>query len=126
MERFAVSLERPKFYIGSAADSTLHAIHDVTICVALHGSFRLWTSAGWREFQAAIIPPDLPHIFDGRGARLILFYFLRKFSNRSVSCIAATSRPSSRRKHCRAFCPFCGATSTTAAQAEKQPSFART
>lgn len=63
------------FYIGSASDSTLHAIHDVTICVALHGSFRLWTSAGWREFQAAIIPPDLPHIFDGRGARLILFYF---------------------------------------------------
>ncbi len=63
------------FYIGAASDSIVHATHDVTVCVATRGSFRLQTSAGWQEFQAVIIPPDLPHIFDGRGARLVLFYF---------------------------------------------------
>lgn len=62
-------------YLGAASDSTPHATHDVTVCVALHGSFRLGTGAGWREFRAAIIPPDLPHIFDGRGAQIALFYF---------------------------------------------------
>lgn len=63
------------FYIGAASDSTIHATHDVTVCVAMHNSFRLRTSGGWRTFQAAVIPPDLPHIFDGRGAHLILLYF---------------------------------------------------
>lgn len=63
------------FYIGAASDSTVHAIHDVTVCVAIHGNFRLRTGVGWRTFQAAIIPPDLPHVFDGRGAHLILIYF---------------------------------------------------
>jgi len=62
-------------YIGSASDSTIHSTHDVTVGVAMHGTFRLGTSKGWRTFQAAIIPPDLPHIFDGRGARLALVYF---------------------------------------------------
>lgn len=63
------------FYIGAASDSTIHATHDVTVCVSMHGTFRLLTSAGWRYYQAAIIPPDLPHIFDGRGAQLMLLYF---------------------------------------------------
>lgn len=63
------------FYIGAASDSTLHATHYVTVSVAMHGTFRLRTTRGWRTFQAAIIPPDLPHIFDGRGAHLILLYF---------------------------------------------------
>jgi len=62
-------------YIGAAADSTTHATHDVTVSVALHGTFSLGTSEGWQTLRAAIIPPDLPHIFDGRGAHLMLLYF---------------------------------------------------
>lgn len=67
--------EDQSFYIGSASDSTVHATHDVTVCVAMHKSFRLCTSGRWRAFQAAVIPPDVPHIFDGRGAHVMLLYF---------------------------------------------------
>jgi AraC family transcriptional regulator len=63
------------FYIGAAADSIPHVTHDVTVSVALHGTFSLGTSKGWQTLRAAIIPPDLPHIFDGRGAHLVLLYF---------------------------------------------------
>jgi hypothetical protein len=47
------------FYIGAASDSTTHATHDVTVSVALHGTFSLGTSEGWQTLRAAIIPPDI-------------------------------------------------------------------
>jgi len=70
-------LERHSLYLGAAAETSLHASHEVKVCVALRGSFRLRTGhdARWLTCQAAIIPPGQLHQLDGRGAQLSLFYF---------------------------------------------------
>lgn len=65
------------FYLGAAGDTSLHAAHDVKVCVAVHGSFRLRLAGAtrWQTCAAALIPSDEAHQLDGRGAQLALLYF---------------------------------------------------
>jgi len=69
--------DRRTFYLGSASDTTMHASHEIKVCVAVHGSFRLRMAgeARWKTYTAAIIPSNQLHQLDGRGAQLSLLYF---------------------------------------------------
>lgn len=65
------------FYLGVAAQTSAHAAHDVKVCVALRGTFRLRAAgdARWRAYRTAIIPSQQPHQLDGTGAQVCLIYF---------------------------------------------------
>jgi hypothetical protein len=56
---------------------TLHAHHSVQVIVALMGSLHVRTHrrARWRSSEAVLIPPDIRHEVDARGA-LVLIAFL--------------------------------------------------
>lgn len=61
-------------FLGSAADTSLHASPAIKICVALDGEFRLRTAedAAWQNFKSAIIAPGQIHAIDGRKNKLAL------------------------------------------------------
>ncbi len=63
-------------YVGRAADTAVHAHHAIQLCVGISGNFRLRSGpkAVWREHELALVPPDLAHQLDGRGALLALLY----------------------------------------------------
>lgn len=62
-------------YLGPAGDTTPHSHHALQLCVGLEDSFRLREGTGpWREYDAAIIPADVPHQLDGEWTDLLLFY----------------------------------------------------
>lgn len=65
-------------YLGAASDTCTHAPHAIKICVAIHGSISLRTaeSLAWYSCRSAVIAPDQPHQFDGRGAMVGLFYLI--------------------------------------------------
>lgn len=67
-------------FIGVAAKTSAHALHAIKIVVAAdeHQQFRVRKqgSKQWSYYQAAIIPPDLLHEFDGMGNRIALFYVI--------------------------------------------------
>ncbi|HEX8181071.1 MAG TPA: helix-turn-helix domain-containing protein [Pyrinomonadaceae bacterium] len=69
--------QQRSLYLGAAGDTSLHASHDVKVCLALHGQFRLRLAgtSRWQTCAAALIPSDEPHQLDGRGAQLALLYF---------------------------------------------------
>ena len=86
-------------FLGRASGTSSHAPHAIKICLAVHGSFHLRTTANgvWHECRATIVPPDQVHQIDGRGARLALFYLLpetiegqqilKSFSEKTVSAV---------------------------------------
>lgn len=65
------------FYLGSGAETNAHAAHEVKVCIAVHGSFRVRTGdgGGWESHRAAVIPSDRVHQLDARGAHVCLLYF---------------------------------------------------
>jgi AraC-like DNA-binding protein len=66
--------------LGIASKTRAHALHAIKIVVATDEGrqFRARRpgSKQWNYYQAAIIPPDLLHEFDGMGNRLALFYVI--------------------------------------------------
>ena len=63
------------FYLGPAGDTTPHAHHALQVSVGLDAPFRLRQGAGrWREYEAAIVPADVPHQLDGGWTDLLLLY----------------------------------------------------
>ncbi|HYX72857.1 MAG TPA: helix-turn-helix domain-containing protein [Nitrososphaera sp.] len=67
-------------FLGIASKAKAHALHAIKIVVAAdeHRQFRVRRqgSEQWKYYQAAVIPPDLLHEFDGMGNRLGLFYVI--------------------------------------------------
>ena len=62
-------------YLGPAGDTTPHAHHALQVSVGLDAPFRLRQGAGrWREYEAAIVPADVPHQLDGGWTDLLLLY----------------------------------------------------
>ena len=62
-------------YLGPAGDTTPHAHHALQVCVALDAPFRLRRGTGrWREYEAALVPADVPHQLDGGWSDLLLLY----------------------------------------------------
>src|SRR5687767_14666675 len=47
-----------------------HAHHAIQVALAMDSTLRLATAGGeWREHRGAVVPPHLPHRFDGWGQR---------------------------------------------------------
>lgn len=62
-------------YLGPAGDTTPHAHHALQVSVGLGAPFRLRQGTGqWREYEAAIVPADVPHQLDGGWTDLLLLY----------------------------------------------------
>ena len=62
-------------YLGPAGDTTPHAHHALQVSVGLDAPFRLRQGTGrWREYEAAIVPADVPHQLDGGWTDLLLLY----------------------------------------------------
>lgn len=61
-------------FLGSAAQTSLHASPAIKIVVALDGEFRLKfaENSEWQNFKSAIIAPGQMHAIDGRNKRLAL------------------------------------------------------
>ena len=52
-----------------------HAHHAIQVALAMDTHFLLATPAGgWREHRGAIVMPDRPHRFDGRGERTAMIF----------------------------------------------------
>jgi AraC-like DNA-binding protein len=52
-----------------------HAHHAIQVALAMDSHFLLATPAGgWREHRGAIVMPDRPHRFDGRGERTAMIF----------------------------------------------------
>jgi AraC family transcriptional regulator len=67
-------------FLGVASETRAHALHAIKIVVAVdeRRQFRVRRpgSEQWNYYQAAVIPPDLLHEFDGMGNRIALFYVI--------------------------------------------------
>jgi AraC family transcriptional regulator len=52
-----------------------HAHHAIQIALAMDSHLRLATADGeWREHRGALVPPHLPHRFDGCGQRVAMLF----------------------------------------------------
>ena len=70
------------FYLGPAGDTTPHAHHALQVCLGLNAPFKLRPGAGrWREYDAAIVPANVPHQLDGGWTDLLLLYFEPESAN---------------------------------------------
>ena len=62
-------------YLGPAGDTTPHAHHALQVSVGLSGPVRLRGGTGpWREYDAALVPPDVDHQLDGGSSPVLLVY----------------------------------------------------
>jgi AraC family transcriptional regulator len=64
-------------WIGTALRAgDRHAHHAVQLSFALEGMlrFRPATEALWADYHACLIPPDLPHAFDGTGTTFAIIF----------------------------------------------------
>ena len=52
-----------------------HAHHAIQVALAMDSTLRLATPGGeWREHRGAVVPPHLPHRFDGCGQRTAMLF----------------------------------------------------
>ena len=52
-----------------------HAHHAIQVALAMDSALRLATAGGeWREHRGAVVPPHLPHRFDGCGQRTAMLF----------------------------------------------------
>src|SRR5262245_46128503 len=65
-----------------------HAHHSVQVTLALTGSLRVRTHSTreWRSCQVVLVPPDVGHEMDARGA-LILIAFLDPEGDQAISLL---------------------------------------
>jgi len=58
-----------------AGRAETHAHHAIQIALAMDSHLRLAAGADdWREHRGAVVPPHLPHRFDGRGERTAMLF----------------------------------------------------
>jgi AraC-like DNA-binding protein len=65
-------------YLGPDMKSTVHALHNYKIFIAVHGDFDLHLMGGraFRACKAIVIAPDRPHRIISRGAMFGAFYLV--------------------------------------------------
>jgi AraC-like DNA-binding protein len=62
-------------YLGPAGDTTPHAHHALQVSIGLDAPIRLrQRGARWRQYDGAVVAPDLPHQLDGGWGDVLLFY----------------------------------------------------
>ena len=58
-----------------AGRAETHAHHAIQVALAMDSRLRLAAGAdGWREHRGAVVPPHLPHRFDGCGERTAMLF----------------------------------------------------
>ncbi len=62
-------------YLGPASDTTPHSHHALQASVGINGPVRMRAPGqAWREFDAALVPPDVAHQLDASGCPVLLIY----------------------------------------------------
>jgi AraC family transcriptional regulator len=65
-------------YLGAGLSPARHAVHALSVYVALSGTLSVWEHAGksWRDVSAVLVPPDHPHQVDASRALVAHFVLI--------------------------------------------------